>query len=169
MTAGKLNRFWLLATFLLIIIIIISSTIIWTRHDKGQTIQISSPPATAAVSEINVDGAVVNPGIYPLKADDNVETILEASGGTNQDADLSRMSFYVPAAGEGQQPQKVNINTAEDWLLQALPGIGEVRSQAIIQYRLKNGPFHSTGELTKVTGISDSIFQKIKGLVTVSD
>jgi competence protein ComEA len=70
---------------------------------------------------------------------------------------------------EGEPPQKVNINRAEAWLLGALPGIGEVRAQAIIDYRQQNGPFRSTNELLKVAGIGTATYERIKDLITVAD
>jgi competence protein ComEA len=38
-------------------------------------------------------------------------------------------------------PQQVDINRADSWLLAALPGIGEAKAQAIINYRALHGPF----------------------------
>jgi len=55
------------------------------------------------------------------------------------------------------------------WLLEALPGIGEVTAQAIMDYRSENGPFKRTEDLLKVTGIGPAIFEKIKDYITVSD
>ena len=66
-------------------------------------------------------------------------------------------------------PQKVDINRAETWLLAALPGIGEARAQAIIDYRQRYGPFRDINELLKVPGIGDTIFEGIKRLITVKE
>ncbi len=68
-----------------------------------------------------------------------------------------------------ESPQKIDINRAEAWLLQALPGIGETRAQAIIDYRRQNGPFQSINELTKVSGIGAATLDSIKDLITVTD
>jgi competence ComEA-like helix-hairpin-helix protein len=65
--------------------------------------------------------------------------------------------------------QKIDINHAEVWLLQALPSIGEVKAQAIFDYRRQNGPFGSIQEITRVPGINLSTFEKIKDLITVSE
>jgi comEA protein len=125
MTADKLNRFWLLATFLLILIIILGVIIIWTRYDRGSPLEISAAPA--------------------------------ATGGT---------PVYVER--EGGKSQLIDLNRAEIWLLQVLPGIGAIRAQAIIDYRTQNGPFRDIQEITRVPGIGDSTFEKIKEYITVT-
>ncbi len=56
----------------------------------------------------------------------------------------------------------VNINTATKEELEALPGIGPVKAQAIIDYRKANGPFKSIDDLKKVNGIGDATLDKIK-------
>jgi competence ComEA-like helix-hairpin-helix protein len=65
--------------------------------------------------------------------------------------------------------QKIDLNRADLWLLESLPDIGEVRAQAIIDYRTQNGPFRNIIDLTKVPSISQSTFNKIKDLVTITE
>jgi comEA protein len=65
--------------------------------------------------------------------------------------------------------QKIDINRADTWLLQALPNIGEVRAQAIVDYRQQNGPFQTIEDLTRVPGISQSTFDKIKPFITINE
>jgi competence protein ComEA len=62
----------------------------------------------------------------------------------------------------------VNINTATKEELDALPGIGPVKAQAIIEYRNANGPFKAPGDIMKVRGIKEGEFGKIKDQITVS-
>ena len=167
MNKDKLNQFWLAATFILIIIILASSLTIWLRRDKGQPLLISPPPASQIQEEVFIEGAVVNPGKYALQPGDNIESLIQAAGGVDENADLTRVQFFVPRLGEDQPVQKININLAEEWLLEALPGIGQARAKAIIDYRQQNGPFHNIEELTKVPGISDSIFKDLKEFISI--
>lgn len=61
----------------------------------------------------------------------------------------------------------ININTATLKELQQLDGIGESKAKSIIEYREKNGSFNSIDELLKVNGIGDSLYEDIKGKITV--
>jgi len=77
--------------------------------------------------------------------------------------------IYIGGAGEQKEPQKININHAEAWLLEALPGIGESKANAIIDYRQKNGGFRSITEITSVEGIGPTIYEQIKDFITVAE
>jgi competence protein ComEA len=61
----------------------------------------------------------------------------------------------------------INVNTADVTELQELPGIGEVLSQAIVDYRTQNGPFGSVDELEDVSGIGPATLADIRDLVSV--
>lgn len=62
---------------------------------------------------------------------------------------------------------KVNINTADSETLQTLDGIGEAKAEAIIEYREENGDFETIEDIKNVSGIGDSIYEKIKDYITV--
>lgn len=62
--------------------------------------------------------------------------------------------------------KKVNLNTATLEQLMTLTGIGESKAKAIIEYREKN-KFKTIEDLKEVSGIGDSIFDKIKENITV--
>jgi competence protein ComEA len=131
-------------------------------------ISLSKPPGQPA-SLIYIDGAVNNPGLYPLTGQDSIATLIQAAGGITDAADPSRLELHIPPAAEMEEPQKIDLNRAGSWLLEALPGIGEVRAGDIISYREQNGLFRNINELLKVTGIGPATFEKIKDLVTVAD
>jgi competence protein ComEA len=58
---------------------------------------------------------------------------------------------------------KVNLNTASKEELDALPGIGQVYAQAIIDAR----PFKTIEDVMKIKGIKEVEFSKIKDMITV--
>jgi len=168
MTTSRFNRLGTLVILILVAIIAISSIVAWSRYSGSQPIEISQSPSQELYSGIYIGGAVNNPGFYPLTVGDGIEDIIQAAGGATINADLSHLKLYIPKAGEVEQPQKIDINRAEIWLLEALPGIGEVRAKAIVNYRRQNGLFHNINELTKVEGITTT-YEQIKELITVAD
>ena len=62
---------------------------------------------------------------------------------------------------------KLSLNTATLEELMTLPGIGEAKALAIIQYREEVGAFQSIEELKEVSGIGDAIFDQIKENITI--
>ncbi|MFC1992956.1 ComEA family DNA-binding protein [Chloroflexota bacterium] len=167
--AGKLNKYWFLIAIFLVAVITVSSIVVWSRYSRGQPIEISVSPEQELQGEIYIGGAIVSPGFYPLKAGDSIEDIIEAAGNIIGGAGLGQLRLYVSETGAENQPQKIDINRAEAWLLEALPGIGEVLAQRIIDYRQQNGSFKNINELSKVDGIGVDTCDKIKHLVTVAD
>lgn len=61
----------------------------------------------------------------------------------------------------------INLNTATIDQLCTVSGIGEVKAQAIMDYRQAVGGFVSVDELLNVNGIGDATFNKIKGAFVV--
>ena len=61
----------------------------------------------------------------------------------------------------------IDLNTASDADRTRLPGIGEKRAQAIVDYRESSGPFQSVEELTEVKGIGEGILAQVYDYVTV--
>jgi competence ComEA-like helix-hairpin-helix protein len=64
--------------------------------------------------------------------------------------------------------EKVDINTATIGDLDSLPNIGEAKAKSIIEFRQKYGNFKTIEELIYVSGISETLFQQICGLISVS-
>ncbi len=62
---------------------------------------------------------------------------------------------------------KLSLNTATLDELMTLPGIGEAKAQAIIEYREEVGAFQNIEELKEVSGIGDAIFDQIKENITI--
>jgi competence protein ComEA len=142
---------------------------------------------------VHISGAVTNPGVYRLASDARVEQAVQAAGGLAPDAQAevfnlaSRISdgqmIYVPRRGEtppaaplfslpqneGSSPtgsQPVNVNTASQTQLEALPCIGPALAGRIIAYREANGPFRALEDLDLVKGIGSACLADLKDLVT---
>jgi competence protein ComEA len=78
---------------------------------------------------------------------------------TNIYAQLSEITQQIP------QFEAISINKADASLLTKLPGIGNKKAEAIVEYRDKNGEFTSIDDLTKVKGIGKKLMTKLEGKV----
>ncbi|MDX1676981.1 helix-hairpin-helix domain-containing protein [Arsukibacterium sp.] len=65
-----------------------------------------------------------------------------------------------------QQQQKLNLNKASAEQLEAIPGIGKSKAQAIMAYIQQNGPIANQQQLTEVKGIGDKLAAKIAQYVS---
>ena len=105
-------------------------------------------------------------------------------GAHMEDADLSAVNLaarvkdedhlHVPRIGErprsGMQATsltggKIDINSADAQLFQTLPGIGEVKAEAIVRYRGERGEFASVEALLEVSGIGRATLESIRELI----
>jgi competence protein ComEA len=139
-----------------------------------------------------VAGWVRHPGVYEFHDGDRVIDAIEAAGGARRGAALDALNLAAPLAdgtqilvprrqasgSTGSTPSapfvggdvtssKVNVNSASAEELEALPGIGEVIAQEILNYRTANGPFGSVDDLLDVSGIGEVTLENIRDLVTV--
>lgn len=164
----KPRLYWLSATILLAGLTIVAGFVVWLRYEPERPVEISLPPAPNRTGTIYLSGAVANPGLYPFTAADTIESLIQAAGGIAAGANLSNVTLiFVPDGSAGLQ--KIDINRAEPWLLEALPGIGATIAQRIVDYRQQNGPFRSTSDLLKINGMGTNTYKQIEGLVTVGD
>jgi competence protein ComEA len=138
---------------------------------------------------VDVAGWVRRPGVYEFHDGDRVIDAIEAAGGARRGAALDALNLAAPLAdgtqilvprrpplgtagpapsvgGDPTSP-KVNINSASAVELEALPGVGEVIAQRIVDYRTANGPFGSVDDLLDVSGIGEVTLEDIRDLVTV--
>src|SRR3989440_11495754 len=143
---------------------------------------------------VHVAGAVAKPGVYDLAANARVIDAVEAAGGGAPDADLNRLNLAAQVTdGQrvlGQRPGEaaaagaaaggsssgggnadpsglVNLNSATQAELEALPGIGPSLAGAIVTERERRGGFRSVNELRDVRGIGEKRFADLKDKVTI--
>lgn len=153
--------------------------------EQEETSDSAQVPDAQAEIFVYVCGCVNSPGVYRLGQDARVYEAIDAAGGAGEDADTDGMNLaqplsdgervYVPARGEGQAADTgtaggiplININQASAADLVALPGIGQAKANAIINYRLQHGSFSAKEELLNVPGIKEGIYDQIDELITV--
>lgn len=129
--------------------------------------------------QIDIEGAVENPGVYTLAVGSRVEDAIVAAGGMSGEADaevfaktINRAAkvvdggkLYIPKIGEksttletSYNDSLVNINSASESQLEALPGVGPVTAQKIIAGR----PYQTLDELVAKKALGQSLFEKVK-------
>jgi competence protein ComEA len=89
----------------------------------------------------------------------------EVSAPTVASVPPSRTPRSAPQAAAVQFP--INLNTATAEQLEAIPGIGPVLAQRIIEYRQTHGRFQSVDELLEVRGIGPKRLESMRPYVTV--
>lgn len=155
-----------------------------------------SRSAVAAVVVVDVVGRVHHPGIYRLPQGSRVDDAVTAAGGTLSGVDPVTLNLArkltdgeqlvvglvgaVPAAGNpvgsaaagagaltGGTGGPIDLNSATAAQLDALPGVGPVLAQRIVDWRSQHGRFDSIDQLRDVSGIGESKYADLKSLVTV--
>lgn len=106
-----------------------------------------------------VDGEQVLVGITPAAGQDGV-----GRGGAGQGAGGGGAG---PAPGAAAPGGLLDLNTATVSDLDALPGLGPVLAQRILDWRTEHQRFASVDQLREVTGIGEAKYDDIKGEVTV--
>ncbi|MFR9777311.1 helix-hairpin-helix domain-containing protein [Micromonospora sp. MS34] len=149
-----------------------------------------SSGAASAPLVVAVAGKVRRPGLVRLPAGARVADAVEAAGGALPGVDVALLNparkvtdgelilvgvaappgqpAAGPAAGGAAAPGgPVNLNTATLAQLDALPGVGPVLAQRILDHRERHGGFRSVSDLRQVEGIGDARYEQLKDLVTV--
>jgi competence protein ComEA len=144
--------------------------------------------APAAPLFVNVVGAVRRPGLYRLKEGARVADAVTRAGGPTPKAQIELVNLaariadgeqiVVPrrglgapvgaagaAAGVTAATGPVHLNSATLEQLDALPGVGPVTAQKILDYRQKHGSFGSVDELDAIAGIGPARLGTLRDLV----
>jgi len=168
--SSHLEKYWLIIVGFLLVSLIAGGIILTIKQSSHKPVEISLSQGAPLQydGDIYIGGAVANPGLYPLREGDTIESLIQTAG-LVPDADTSKIKIYVPKTGELSKPQRIDLNRAETWLLDTLPGIGPGRAQAIIDYRSQNGPFRRIEDLLNVEGIGESTLDRMRDFITVED
>lgn len=156
---------------------------------------VSTPSGQASVLiTIDIEGAITKPGVYQLPSASRVSEAVKLAGGLTAEADTELIAktinlatklvdggkLYIPkkgeslpanivrhgdtmGAGSSTQGFMISINSASQAQLESLPGVGPVTAGKIIS----NRPYQTLVELITKKAISQSLFDKIKGSLSL--
>jgi competence protein ComEA len=145
----------------------------------------STTHAAAPRLFVNVVGAVRRPGLYRLEEGSRVADAVTRAGGPTPRAQIELLNLAARIA-DGEQivvPRRglagpttgstgapvtagpVHLNSATMEQLDALPGVGPVTAQKILDYRQQHGAFGSVDELDAISGIGPARLEQLRGLV----
>ncbi|WP_195986332.1 helix-hairpin-helix domain-containing protein [Clostridium sp. D53t1_180928_C8] len=135
---------------------------------------------------VEIKGEVNKPDVYILKEGSIIKELIEIAGGLTSNADISNINRAKEVKNhelivirnindtnmevgnieveinEESDDGVISINDADLSKLKEIPGIGDVKANAIILYREENGGFKSIEEIKNVNGIGEKTFEKIK-------
>ena len=136
---------------------------------------------------VHVVGEVRRPGLYRLRDGSRIADAVRRAGGALRDADLAAVNLAAPlvdgvqilvpgkidasqgtAAGAGgaAAASLVSLSSATLDELDALPGVGPITAQKIVDWRATHGPFRSVEDLDAIPGIGPARVEQLRDLVT---
>ncbi|HHW68755.1 MAG TPA: hypothetical protein GX747_00235 [Tenericutes bacterium] len=147
------------------------------------------------IKKVDIKGQIIFPGVYTFDDGDRIIDVVEKAGGFTEEANTTlinlskkltdEMMIYIKSKDEvnmckleeelfehnynkddDNNSKLISINYATKEELMILPGIGESKAIAIIDYREKN-KFQSITDIINVKGIGENLFEKIKEYITV--
>jgi competence protein ComEA len=129
----------------------------------GETVDPPAPPTVL----VFVSGAVAHPGLYELSPDARVADAIAAAGGVTTLADPGHLPNMAERVNDGRQVNvpfmkagttaaKLDVNTAAEADLDAVPGMPPGLGEEIVQYRDEWGPFTSMSQLHSDLGVDSA-------------
>lgn len=176
-----------------LVFVIISILFLTKREPESKIsfIEQNNTLSDSAKIRVDINGAVVNPGVYDLDAGSRIGDLLMVAGGFSSSADrvwtakylnqAARLvdggKIYIPEEGVSiinttsvlgvgdniENSANINLNSSSLIDLDTLPGVGQVTAQKIISGR----PYQSIEELKRRKIVGNALFEKIKDLVVV--
>lgn len=138
---------------------------------------------------VHVVGAVRRPGLYRFRDGSRIADAVRRAGGATRKANLEAINLAAPiedglqvlvprrlpppaaaplapsSEDPGAAPGPVHLNLATLEQLDALPGVGPVTAQKILDYRQEHGPFVSVDDLDAIPGIGPARMEQLRDLV----
>jgi competence protein ComEA len=156
-----------------------------TAQPAASLVPEQSQPAAAQRLTVHVAGAVRRPGLYRLAEGKRVADAVARAGGATPKADTAAINLAAPladgiqvlvpsrvvvaagsaAAGSEAAPAAaapVSLSSATMEQLDALPGVGPVTAQKIVDYRAEHGGFRSVDDLDAIPGIGPARLEQLR-------
>ncbi|MBI3385622.1 helix-hairpin-helix domain-containing protein [Candidatus Gottesmanbacteria bacterium] len=191
-------KFPILLASVSIFLIVLSISLLIRSYQAVEPIRFSASSENSAATgsathflTVDVEGAVLHPGLYTVPAGSRVGEAIAAAGGITQEGDSDKIAqtinlaaklvdgakLYIPQKSgspvSGQQSQGdtpgiigqtgVSVNSATSAQLDSLPGIGPVTAKKIID----NRPYQTIEELVNKKVLSPSLYDKLKDQLTL--
>lgn len=164
--------------------------LVWkiNRSETGTKIEFLHEEVAGEATEagslmVDVEGAVISPGVYKLPPAGRVAQAIAQAGGLASDADRDwvqkylnqaekikdGMKIFIPSVNNqlpitnDQSNSKININTAGEGELDTLPGVGPVTAKKIMAGR----PYGRAEELLEKKIVTAKVWDQIKELIGV--
>ncbi len=150
--------------------------------DSSNTEQQQQPVQTEPeFIVVEIKGAIQKPGVYEMPVGSRLISLIETAGGLLEVSDSNQInqaallvdeeSIYIPMIGEMDatteaESDLIDINSADETLLQTLPGIGPAKAAAIVAFR-ETTPFKTVDDLSEVDGIGDKTLEQLRPLIRV--
>ncbi|MBM4405643.1 MAG: ComEA family DNA-binding protein [Chloroflexi bacterium] len=176
-----------IAAFALVLALVITGVVLLAVRSASPDGEVAFIAPTASPVKplvVYVTGAVGREGLFSMRDGDRVADAIASAGGLTADADrsrvdgarllrdgdhihVSRVSEPSPTSTAGAPAARVNLNTATQQELEALPGIGPVLAKAILDHRARLGRFTSVEQLLDVSGIGPTTLARLRPFVDV--
>ena len=187
--AGSRRRFFAAIAAVLVVAVLVARQLTKASEPSPQQPAPLLPAEAAGAGKgrliVHVVGAVHRPGLYRLKGGARIADAVRRAGGATRKADLEAINLAAPVedglqvvvprrlppaaggapAASGESPAvqgPVHLNTATLEQLDALPGIGPVTAQKILDWREKHGAFTSIEDLDAIPGIGPARLEQLR-------
>ncbi len=149
--------------------------ILLVRSGDARGVEVLHLAPRPGVDEMRVDvsGAVLRPSVVTVALGDRVIDAIALAGGLAPDADTAALNLARRVVDEdrvtvprlGEAARLLDLNTASEAELQALPGIGPVYAKRIVDWRSDEGRFDSTDDLLEHSLIPERVYEGIRDLI----